>query len=276
MAEFHRFYGRALVYDIGMGRAVGRDFGREVAFLTALFERGARHPARSLLELACGPGYHACEAARRGLLATGLDLSPDMLAYARELAAGEGLAVNWIEGDLRRFAIPAPVDIVVAPFDAIDVLLTNADVVAHFRAVAAALAPDGIYLVDLSHPRDCSPWHYGSHRYEGEQDGMRVVIEAGVNGPPIDAAAQVAETEMRITVERDGRTEVIRDLARERFFHPQEIVALADLSGVLEVSEFFGDYDLEVPFDLSARATRLIAVMTPVPHQGQLWSGPLE
>lgn len=264
MAEFHRFYGRALVYDIGMGQAVGRDFGREVAFLTALFGRAAHRPPRSLLELACGPGYHAREAARRGLLATGLDLSPDMLAYGRALADREGLAVSWTLGDLRRFALPAPVDIVVAPFDAIDVLLTNADVVAHFRAVAAALAPDGVYVVDLSHPRDCSPWSYGSHRYEGTRGGMRVVIEAGVNGPPIDAAAQVAETEMRITVERDGRTEVIRDLARERFFHPQELAALAELSGALEVSAFYGDYDLEVPFDLSERSTRLLAVLRPV------------
>ena len=267
MAEFHRFYGRALVYDVGMGRAVGRDFGREVAFLTALFARAADRRPRSLLELACGPGYHAREAARRGLLATGLDLSPDMLAYGRDLADREGLAVSWIEGDLRSFALPAPVDIVVAPFDAIDVLLTNADVVAHFRAVAAALTPEGVYVIDLSHPRDCSPWNYGSHRYEGTRDGMRVLIEAGVNGPPIDAAAQVAETEMRITVERDGRTEVISDLARERFFHPQEIVALAELSGVLEVSEFFGDYDLEVPFDVSERATRLIAVLKHAPQR---------
>jgi hypothetical protein len=172
--------------------------------------------------------------------------------------------VNWIEGDLRRFAIPAPVDIVVAPFDAIDVLLTNADVVAHFLAVAAALSPAGVYVVDLSHPRDCSPWRYGSHRYEGTRDGMRVVIEAGVNGPPIDAAAQVAETEMRITVERDGRTEVIRDVARERFFHPQELAALAELSGTLEVVAFYGDYDITVPFDLSERSTRLIAVLRPV------------
>lgn len=264
MAEFHQFYGRALVYDIGMGRAVGRDFGRDVAFLAELFRRQAGRPPGSLLELACGPGYHAREAARRGIAATGLDLSPDMLAYGGDLAGREGLPVTWVEGDLRRFALPAPVDIVVAPFDAIDVLLTNADVVAHFRAVAEALAPDGVYVVDVSHPRDCSPWAYGSHRYEGERDGMRVVIEAGVNGPPIDAAAQIAETEMRITVERDGRTEVIRDLARERFFHPQELAALAELSGGLEVARFFGDYDLEVPFDLSERSTRLIAVLRSV------------
>ena len=115
-----------------------------------------------------------------------------MLAYARSLALEEELAATWLEADLRRFTLPAPVDLVAAPFDGIDVLLTNADIVAHFRAVGAALAPGGLYVIDVTHPRDCSPWNYGVHRYEGERDGMRVVIEAGVNGPPIDAAAQVA------------------------------------------------------------------------------------
>ena len=32
MAEFAQFYRQALVYDIGMGQAVGRDFAREVDF----------------------------------------------------------------------------------------------------------------------------------------------------------------------------------------------------------------------------------------------------
>ncbi len=265
MAEFTQFYGRAMVYDIGMGSSVGRDFAREVDFLVALHRRAAHRPLGSMAELACGPGYHVREAARRGLAATGIDLSPEMLDYARTLAARQDLAATWLRADLGSFTLPAPVDLIVAPFDAIDVLLTNADVVAHFRAVAAALAPDGLYVVDVSHPRDCSPWHYGSHRYEGERDGIRVVIEAGVNGPPIDAAAQIADTEMRITVEEGGTTREILDRARERFFHPQELVALAELSGVLEVTEFYGDYDLEVPFDLSERAVRLIAVLRKTP-----------
>jgi SAM-dependent methyltransferase len=267
MAEFTQFYGWALVYDIGMGSSVERDFAREVDFLAALQRRHATSPLRSMVELACGPGYHVREAARRGIAATGIDLSPDMLEYARTLAAREGLGATWVCADLRSFVLPTPVDLIVAPFDAIDVLLTNADVVAHFQAVAAALEPDGLYVVDVSHPRDCSPWHYGTHRYEGEREGIRVVIEAGVNGPPIDAAAQIADTEMRITVEEHGTTREILDRARKRFFHPQELAALAELLGALAVTEFYGAYDLDVPFDLSPHATRLIAVLRPAGRQ---------
>lgn len=261
MAEFHRFYGRARIYDIGMGRAVGRDFAKEVDFLAERCQRLTGRPLRRLAELACGPGYHAREAARRGIAAIGVDLSADMIAYARAQAEAEGLEATWIEEDIRRFRLPEPVDLVVTPFDGIDVLLTNEEIVAHFRAVAAALRPGGLYVVDVTHPRDSSPWDYGRHRYEGERDGIRVIVEAGVNGPPIDLPAQIADSEMRITIEEDGVVHRILDRARERFFHPQEIVALADLSGALAVVAFHGDYDAEVPFDLSPRATRMVTVL---------------
>lgn len=261
MAEFTQFYGRAEVYDIGMGRAVGRDFVRELDFLESVHLKLAGRRLRRLVELACGPGYHAREAARRGIASTGIDYSPDMLAYARAQADAEGIAAEWLEADIRDFRVPQQADLVAAPFDAIDVLLTNADIVAHFRAVAAALVPGGVYVVDVTHPRDCSPWNYGSHRYEGQRDGIRVVIEWGVNGPAIDAAAQVADTETQITVEQKGNAYQIVDRARERFFHPQELAALAELSGALEVVMFNGDYDLAVPFDLSEQSKRLIAVL---------------
>ncbi|MFO1073730.1 MAG: class I SAM-dependent methyltransferase [Geminicoccaceae bacterium] len=261
MAEFTQFYGRALIYDIGMGRAVGRDFAREVDFLAAACARLAGRPLQRLAELACGPGYHTREAARRGIAATGIDLSADMIAFARAQALAEGIEAEWIEADMRGFRLGRPVDLVVTPFDGIDVLLTNQEILDHFRAVAAALAPGGIYVFDITHPRDSSPWRYGSHRYEGERDGIRVVVEAGVNGPPVDPATQIADSEMRITIERAGERQVILDRARERFLHPQEIVALADLSGALDLVAFHGDYDDAVPFDLSPRATRLVAVL---------------
>lgn len=261
MAEFREFYGRALAYDIGMGQAVGRDFAHEVDFLDAVHERLTGRPLASLVELACRPGYHAREAARRGIAAAGVDLSAEMITYARAEAAAAGVAAHWIEGDLRGFRLTRQVDLAVTPFDGIDVLLTNGEIVAHLRAVAAALVPGGIYVVDVTHPCSCSPWRYGGHRYAGARDGLAVTIEFGVNGPKIDPATQVADTEIVITLEQDGQRQVVRDRARERFFHPQEMVALADLSGVLEVVAFHGDYNLALPFDLSPRARRMVVVM---------------
>lgn len=53
-----------------------------------------------LLDVACGNGRHAIELARRGYRVTGVDLSDDFLAAARESSTGLR-GVEWVKGDMR-------------------------------------------------------------------------------------------------------------------------------------------------------------------------------
>ena len=57
-------------------------------------------PGMSLCELGCGPGWMTRFAARHGVQAEGYDISPDMIAIARELAAEEGLNVHFEAADM--------------------------------------------------------------------------------------------------------------------------------------------------------------------------------
>src|SRR5438067_2021068 len=57
-------------------------------------------PGMSLCELGCGPGWMTRFAARHGVQAEGYDISPDMIAIARELAAEEGLDVHFEAADM--------------------------------------------------------------------------------------------------------------------------------------------------------------------------------
>jgi len=70
----------------------------EVDFL----ERVLRlEPGSRLLDVPCGNGRHARELAARGHAVTGIDLSQEFLAEARQRAASAGVAVEWLEGDMR-------------------------------------------------------------------------------------------------------------------------------------------------------------------------------
>jgi SAM-dependent methyltransferase len=214
-----------------------------------------------VLEIACGPGYHVRAFAARGVRAVGLDLRPEMIAFARDAAAAEGLGAEWIAADMRGFALAQPVDAVITMYDSIDCLADSDDLIDHFRTVAANLTSGGIYLFEVTHPRDCAMWNYGRYRYAGERDGTKVEIDWAVNDPMPDPITQVAEVETVLRVTRNGRTEEFRDRARERFTMPQEFMALVRLAGGLEVVDCYGDFVPGLRMDNSLRSRRMIFVL---------------
>lgn len=73
--------------------------------------------AHDVLDVACGTGVVAVTAARLGARVTGLDLTPELLARARENSAIANVEIEWHEGDAE--ALPfadASYDVVVSQF----------------------------------------------------------------------------------------------------------------------------------------------------------------
>jgi SAM-dependent methyltransferase len=267
MAEHHELYRRASYYDV----VFDRDVSREVDFISAVCERHLGRLPTTVLDVASGPAYHAREFARRGARAYAIDVRPEMLTLARQRAALAAVDVQTMVADMRGFQLPEPVDAAFTVFDGIDCLLTNTELVAHLRAVAANLQPHGVYVLELTHPRDCSPWDYGKFRYAGERNGCRVVIDWATNHPVADPLTQVVDVDVVMKVrESNGQEYEFHDRARERFVGPQELVALADLSGVLHVVGWYGDFRVDQPFDNTAEARRMIVVLERSEHE-QSW-----
>jgi SAM-dependent methyltransferase len=67
-----------------------------VDFIATRFGAGQ---ACRIADFGCGPGLYASALARRGACLTGIDLSENSIAYARERARENGLAINYVLGD---------------------------------------------------------------------------------------------------------------------------------------------------------------------------------
>jgi SAM-dependent methyltransferase len=70
-----------------------------------------------VLDVGCGTGVVALAAARTGAHVVGLDLTPELLAHAKENAALAGVGIEWHEGDAE--ALPfadATFDVVLSQF----------------------------------------------------------------------------------------------------------------------------------------------------------------
>jgi SAM-dependent methyltransferase len=74
-------------------------------------------PGDRVLDVACGTGVVAVTAARLGARVTGLDLTPELLAVARDNARTAGVAIDFHEGDCERIPFPdGAFDVVVSQF----------------------------------------------------------------------------------------------------------------------------------------------------------------
>ncbi len=103
-----------------------------------------------VLDLACGHGRIANRLAGHGARVTGLDATPMFLEVARRDSATRGVAVDYVEGDMRSLPWTSPFDAVVSWFTAYGYFddSQNRDVLAN---VHRALRAGGRFLVELNH-----------------------------------------------------------------------------------------------------------------------------
>jgi 2-polyprenyl-6-hydroxyphenyl methylase/3-demethylubiquinone-9 3-methyltransferase len=105
-------------------------------------ERGLRPLAgKTALDVGCGAGLFAEPLARLGAKVTGIDAAPEVIAVARDHAAGQGLEVDYRH---------AAVEDVAGRFD----LVTSMEVIEHvadprafLARLAARLAPGGLMIL---------------------------------------------------------------------------------------------------------------------------------
>lgn len=142
-------YDLAELYDI----AYDWDVEREVLFFLECIELFGRGEPRHLLEPACGTGRNLVALGRMGHEATGYDLNPAALDFARRRLAAEGLTERCraLDGDMRDFERPERFDGAFTAINSFRYLVDDADVAGHLSRTARMLGPGGIYVLDLSY-----------------------------------------------------------------------------------------------------------------------------
>ena len=145
------FYKLAEYYDIAFGF---RDVAAECDFLAGLVRRHLGREPHSFLELAAGPALHTIEFAKRGVRAAALDSVQRMLDYADEKARTQQTSIQCICSDMVEFKLPQVCDFIALLMDSSSYLLDNHSVLKHLNCVADHLSEGGVYVLEMSHPRD--------------------------------------------------------------------------------------------------------------------------
>jgi SAM-dependent methyltransferase len=249
-------YSLPLYYDI----AFSWDLEPELGVFDKIFAKHVPGAVSRILEPACGTGRFLITLPKRGYRVTGYDTSPEMLEYARgrveeagfargaEGASGDGDPSGWaevIEADMVYAPIvPDGYDAALNSINSLGYLLTDREIVAHFRRTGFSLRPGGIYIAHLSCAHDGEPSSEGEI-WEFERDGVRVKTTWSLFCEDLKARRSFQSWEM--VVHDRGRVMRFWDSHVFRLWTLEDIERLAARSGVFELDAVYTERFEEVP-----------------------------
>jgi SAM-dependent methyltransferase len=104
---------------------------------------------RSAIDLACGTGDLACWFAEHGFRVIGVDASSAMLRHGLAHADEKGLAVEFLNGDMRTFKPTSQAEMVTCLGGSLNAIPTLRDLESVFRQAALATMPGKLFIFDL-------------------------------------------------------------------------------------------------------------------------------
>lgn len=234
-------------------------FSRDLAArLPELFARFGRRPRR-ICDLACGTGDAAIQLAQQGYDVTGIDVSARMLAEARALGEAAGVRVQWLQADARSFVLQEQVDAVTCMFDALNYLLTAAELRAAFRCVHDCLRPGGLFVFDMNTRAGLAEEWGCSERVEAPADDLFLVWQS-CHDHETDINTLVLTAFVR---QPDGLYRRIREVHRERAYPVAEVRRLCEEAGLRVLA--LGDMHLQ---PLQRDSARFLCVAERVEEAG--------
>jgi SAM-dependent methyltransferase len=103
----------------------------------------------SVLDLCCGPGRHSLELARRGFSVTGVDRTKRYLEEGRRKAKKEGLGVQFVQKDMRKFLRPKAFDAAINLFTSFGFFEDQRDDELVVKNVFRSLKNGGVFVIDI-------------------------------------------------------------------------------------------------------------------------------
>jgi SAM-dependent methyltransferase len=233
--EFPRYY------DI----LLAPDSEREGDFLEAVLARHGASRGRAVLEPACGSGRMLVELARRGFRVAGLDLSPAMVAFARERLAEERLSGRVVRAAMQDFALPQRFDLAHCLLNTFKHLLDERSAAAALRCVARSLAPGGIFVLGM-HLTDYDWRARQRERWVARRGATRVICN--LQTWPADRRARRERVRSRLRIEERGQLELLETTWDFRTYDSDQLARLLRAVPELELAATYAfDYDLDRP-----------------------------
>jgi len=129
----------------GFGRISEEETRKEVDFICNVLDL---HEGAKVLDLFCGTGRHSLDLARRGYLATGIELNPDYLELGKQSSKGIANAPKFIQGDVRYIDFGEGYDAVIVMFQSFG-YFSDLEDKSVLSKIFDSLKPKGRFLIEI-------------------------------------------------------------------------------------------------------------------------------
>jgi SAM-dependent methyltransferase len=220
-----------------------RDDREAVSFIDRLIARLQPSAAAEVLDLGCGSGRHARRLAAHGLKVTGLDLSAESLALARERAAADAGSLRFVRQDMRQPFGDEAFDHVFSLFTSFGYFDDPAEHLAVIRNMATSLRAGGGLVLDYLNVRHAERYLTSNEIIRRDRTTYRLTRWSDT-----DAIYK------RVVI---GTADAVEYVERVAKLTLEDFRFMLALSG-LRVEAVYGNYQL-APFDAES-SPRLIVV----------------
>ncbi len=211
-------------------------------WLGALMPKLEKHGIRGkrLLDVACGTGKSFLPMLEQGWQVTACDISPAMVALAREKV---GERVELSVADMRELPVFGEFDVVFCLDDAVNYLLSGEELERALAGMRRNLGPGGLLMFDVNTLETYRTFF--AEEVVVENAGKRMIWK-GKTSPDVEPGGFAEATLEVEPLDESGGAAIPPEAHRERHFPEAEIRAAMDAAG-LECLDVYGHHYDAIP-----------------------------
>lgn len=213
-----------------------RDEQEAQSFISLLCQYLNLSPGSLALDLACGRGRHARVMAEQGLEVTGLDLSAESIAAAKQIGHPK---LHFYVHDMREVWRNTYFDVAFNLFTSFGYFEDPREDLQVFEAVRSGLKPGGLFVFDYLHAAFVEETHVPSEEKQVEDVLFHI-------------SRHITEDWIIKQISFEDGGEHYRFYEKVRNYSPKRLAQLLHQSG-FEILRSFGNYQLEPPQPNSPR-----------------------
>jgi SAM-dependent methyltransferase len=233
-----------------------KNYAGECEVINELIKRFQDGSTRTVLDLGCGTGRHAVIFAKRGFEVIGVDQSEAMLVCAQRRAWDEGVATEFVSGDIRHFTSRKTFDAVLMNFNVIGYMARNDDLVNALTTARNNVRPDGLLIADFWYgPAITADPPGRSAREFITSQGTMVRSSSGHHLPNEQACVITID----LSRKQDGQsTASSQEVHRVRYFFPLELELALRLAR-FKLLQITGFPNVSIPASERSREAAFVA-----------------